>query len=116
MKKAPSLAVRRPLNQRISDPRNCTAAEAAAGLGALPAQDYLGAKWSIGLRLPGSAQADVDHAVESGEIVRTWLMRGTLHIASASDVGIEPEFFTDSVRPSVATGPRGGKRALPVDD
>lgn len=55
-------------------------------MGAVQAQDYPGAKWSLGLRLPGSTEAMIEQAIFEKKIVRTWLMRGTLHFVAASDV------------------------------
>ena len=39
-------------NQRIASTNFTTPGEVVAWLGAMQAQDYAGAKWSIGLRLP----------------------------------------------------------------
>lgn len=55
-------------------------------LGAIQAQDYAGAKWSIGLRLPGCRDGDVEESIANQALVRTWLMRGTLHFVAAEDV------------------------------
>jgi hypothetical protein len=57
-----------------------------AWLGAMQAQDYAGAKWSIGLRLPGSSDEDVEQAIASQAVIRTWALRGTLHFVAAEDV------------------------------
>ncbi|MDQ2799844.1 MAG: winged helix DNA-binding domain-containing protein [Armatimonadota bacterium] len=54
-------------------------------LGAVQAQDYPGALWSLGLRLPGSTAAAIEQAVTEKTIVRTWSMRGTLHFVAAED-------------------------------
>jgi hypothetical protein len=54
--------------------------------GAVQAQDYLGALWAIGLRLPGSREGDIERALAERSIVRTWPMRGTLHFVAAADV------------------------------
>ena len=56
-------------------------------LGAVQAQDYEGGLWSIGLRLPGSTRRDIEKALDDRRIVRTWAMRGTLHMVPADDVG-----------------------------
>lgn len=64
-----------------------TPLEAVRSLLALQAQDFAGALWSIGLRVPGSTVASVEAALSSGEIVRSWPMRGTLHIVAAEDLG-----------------------------
>jgi hypothetical protein len=58
----------------------------AAWLGAMQAQDYPSVKWGVGLRCQGADAAAVERAFVSGDIVRTWLMRGTLQLAAASDV------------------------------
>ncbi|HEY6801481.1 MAG TPA: winged helix DNA-binding domain-containing protein [Agromyces sp.] len=57
-----------------------TVTEAVRRLGAVQAQDFTAAKWVLGSRVPGSVAADVDAALESGEIVRSWPLRGTLHL------------------------------------
>jgi len=61
-------------------------AEAVRWLLATQAQDLPGAKWSVGLRVPGSTIADVDAALARAEIVRSWPMRGTLHLVAAEDL------------------------------
>jgi hypothetical protein len=53
---------------------------------AMQAQDFAGAKWSVGLRLPGATDADVERAMAQGEIVRSWPMRGTLHLVAPEDL------------------------------
>ena len=57
------------------------------GLLAMQAQDFAGALWSIGLRVPGSTAASVEAAHEAGDFVRSWPMRGTLHFVAAEDLG-----------------------------
>lgn len=54
---------------------------------AMQAQDYPGARWSVGLRLPGSTDAAVEAAVASGSIARSWPFRGTLHLVAPEDLG-----------------------------
>ncbi len=56
-------------------------------LTALQGQDFPGALWSIGLRAPGSTRAAVEEAFNRGELVRSWPMRGTLHVTLAQDLG-----------------------------
>ncbi len=56
-------------------------------MGALQAQDYQQGLWAIGLRTHGSTLADVERAIATGTIVRTWALRGTLHFVLAQDVG-----------------------------
>lgn len=73
-------------NQHIADPQCQTAADVVASLGAMQGQDYPGAKWSIGLRLPGSTDSHIEQAFIDKQIVRTWANRGTLHIVAAADL------------------------------
>lgn len=54
---------------------------------AMQGQDLPGAKWSVGLRVPGATLEDVDDAFNRGEIIRSWPMRGTLHVVAAEDIG-----------------------------
>lgn len=56
-------------------------------LAALQGQDFPGALWAIGLRSPGSTRSDVVEAFNNGELVRSWPMRGTLHVTVAEDLG-----------------------------
>ena len=53
---------------------------------AMQAQEYAGATWAVGLRLPGSTLADIERALAERSVVRTWPMRGTLHFVAAEDV------------------------------
>ncbi|MEI5582318.1 MULTISPECIES: winged helix DNA-binding domain-containing protein [unclassified Agromyces] len=52
-------------------------------LGALQAQDLGAAKWAIGSRMAHASVEAVDAAIESRRIVRSWPMRGTLHLMPA---------------------------------
>lgn len=73
-------------NQHIGASSFKTAGEVVRRLGALQAQDYAGAKWSLGARLPGLTEALVERAVDCAEIIRTWALRGTWHWVSPADV------------------------------
>lgn len=53
---------------------------------ALQAQDYGQAVWALGLRAPGSTRSDVEAALDAGTVVRSWPMRGTLHVSTPDDL------------------------------
>ena len=53
--------------------------------GAMQAQDAASAMWSLGARLPGFTAADVQAALERREALRTWPMRGTVHLVPPRD-------------------------------
>jgi hypothetical protein len=72
-------------NQRIACTSFTAPGEVVAWLGAMQAQDYAGAKWSIGLRLADSTDAAIEQAIAARTIVRTWPMRGTLHFVAPAD-------------------------------
>ena len=75
-------------SQRISSPGDLrTPLDVARWMLALQSQDLPGARWSLGLRLPGSTDADIGLALATGAIVRSWPMRGTLHIVAPEDLG-----------------------------
>jgi hypothetical protein len=63
-----------------------TPAEVVRWMLALQAQDYAGVKWSVGLRAGNATEADVAAACDDGSIVRSWPMRGTLHLVAAEDL------------------------------
>lgn len=73
-------------NQLIAHPRFTQPEQVVAWLGGMQGQDYPGAKWSVALRLPDATDADVVRAIDAGKIIRTWPMRGTLHLVTAQDV------------------------------
>ena len=81
------IACTRLINQQIAQSTLRSPEEVVSHMGAIQAQDYAGAKWAIGLRLPGSTDAGIERALAERTIVRTWAVRGTLHFVAAPDVG-----------------------------
>lgn len=92
--------------QRLVGPREPTAADAVRWMTAMQAQDYPGALASVMLRTEsadapegGAPEGDgpddgeaTDHrgvraALDTGAVVRSWPMRGTLHLVPAEDLG-----------------------------
>lgn len=60
-------------------------ADVVEWFGAMQAQDVASGEWSLGVRLPGRTQADVRAALERREALRTWPMRGTVHLVPSRD-------------------------------
>ena len=77
-------------------------------IGAMQAQDYTGALWSIGLRMPGATVTDILQAIADRDIVRTWLIRGTLHFVAARDL----RWILGLVSPRLIAGSAGRHRQL----
>ncbi|ANZ41779.1 hypothetical protein BBK82_43430 [Lentzea guizhouensis] len=78
------IAALRLANQRIGT--FATAEEVVRNLGAVQAQDYGQSLWALGLRTSAGVSADIEDELRAGKIVRTWLMRGTIHYVPAEDV------------------------------
>ncbi|GAC1377229.1 MAG: crosslink repair DNA glycosylase YcaQ family protein [Pseudarthrobacter sp.] len=61
-------------------------AEAVRWMTATQAQDLPAALHAIGLRVPGAGLTDVRAALDAGGVVRSWPMRGTLHLVVPEDL------------------------------
>jgi hypothetical protein len=72
-------------NQRLTQPTFEKPGDVVAWLGAVQAQDYLGALWALGLRVRNATEDGVEQAIADKTIVRTWPMRGTLHFVAPAD-------------------------------
>jgi hypothetical protein len=81
------LAALRLSAQRINGRQPSTPLDTVRWMLAMQGQDLPGAKWSIGLRGPGGTERGVDAAFDAGHIVRSWPMRGTLHVVAGEDIG-----------------------------
>jgi hypothetical protein len=75
------LAAQRLVGRRCDD-----AADAVRWLTAAQAQDFSGAQLSVALRVRGGTREGVLAALDAGEVVRSWPMRGTLHVVAAEDL------------------------------
>jgi hypothetical protein len=85
MMNIPEILHQRRLNQFLLSSPAQTPAEVVSRLLAVQAQDYLGSLWAIGQRLPASTEQSVEAALANGSVIRTWPMRGTLHLVAAAD-------------------------------
>ncbi len=80
------LALLRLVAQRIAGSRWATPAEAARHMTAMQGQDLPGAMTSVALRTEDPSRSMVADAMNAGQIVRSWPMRGTLHLVPAEDL------------------------------
>ena len=76
----------RAVAQRLVGPPAADAAEGVRRLTAVQAQDYRGAVTSVALRCAARDRAQVERALDAGDVVRSWPMRGTLHFVAAEDL------------------------------
>lgn len=73
--------------QRISAPLRGSTRELVACMGAIQAQDYLGARFAVGARLePRPSDDTVEAAIAAGEVVRIHAMRCTWQLVAPDDV------------------------------
>lgn len=72
--------------QGISTRRFSTPGEVVCWLGAAQAQDYYGASWALGLRIPGATDDLIETALTEGTILRTHIMRPTWHFVTPADI------------------------------
>ena len=63
-----------------------TVPDAVRWMTAMQAQDLGAALWAVGQRVPGTAASDVRAALDAGTVVRSWPMRGTLHLLAPEDL------------------------------
>ncbi len=90
-------------NQRIVQEKSELPSRVVAWFGAMQAQDYASVKWAIGLRCYDATDAIIEQTIVNKTIVRTWLMRGTLQVVAAADVGwmlelLAPRIIANSAR------------------
>lgn len=72
--------------QRLASGRFARPTQAVHWLGAMQAQEFAEAKWSIGERADGATDADVEQAFARGEILRTHVLRPTWHFVTPADI------------------------------
>jgi hypothetical protein len=73
-------------NQQITVTDFKTPKEIMAWMGAIQAQDNNMCKWAIGARSPNSTDATIQRLIDSGEILRTHVLRPTWHLVSRDDI------------------------------
>ena len=70
----------------LAGARPSRAADVVERLCAMQSQDFIGAKWAIGLRASGLDDAAVEAAFDRGDILRTHVMRPTWHFVTPADI------------------------------
>lgn len=77
-------------------------AEAVRWMTAMQAQDLQAAMWAVGARVSGCGLTDVRSAIGSGAVVRSWPMRGTLHLVAPEDLRWMLDLTADRLTRSIA--------------
>ncbi|GEO93930.1 winged helix DNA-binding domain-containing protein [Kocuria turfanensis] len=92
-------------------PADAAPEDVVRALGAVQAQDLPGALVSVGLRR-GAGAAAVREAFAEGRIVRTWPMRGTLHLVPAEEL----RAWLAVLGPRTVSATAARRRELGVDE
>ncbi len=71
-------------------------------LGAVQAQDYVGAKWALAQRARTKTDSAIEEAMASGRIIRTHVMRPTWHFVLPADVRWMQMLTSPRVRAAMA--------------
>jgi hypothetical protein len=73
-------------NQLIAGSTVGSPVEVVRWLGAVQSQDYLAAKWAVGLRTRSASDVDLEQAYNEGELLRTHVLRPTWHFVTPADI------------------------------
>lgn len=85
--------------------------EVVAWMGAVQAQDYLGALWALGIRMETAREETIEQAIADRTMVRSWPMRGTLHFVAPADL----RWMLALLGSRVIAGQRARHRQLELD-
>lgn len=96
-----NISIMRSINQQITVSKLKTADEIVSWLVAIQAQDYNMAKWALGIRLPDSTEILINNAIDSGNIIRTHLLRPTWHFISSNDIYWIQELTAPQIKSSL---------------
>ena len=73
-------------NQELLNHSFTKPADLVRWLGAVQSQDYAGAKWALANRLKNPVESKIDEEINSGEILRTHVLRPTWHFVLPEDI------------------------------
>jgi Winged helix DNA-binding domain len=73
-------------NQELLNHSFTKPADLVRWLGAVQSQDYAGAKWALANRLKNPVESKIEEEINSGEILRTHVLRPTWHFVLPEDI------------------------------
>lgn len=79
---------------------------------AVQSQDYAGAKWTLGQRLDGATDTDLDRQFDDGAFLRTHVLRPTWHFVLPRDL----RWLLELTAPRVHAANKGRYRDLELDE
>jgi hypothetical protein len=106
------IAIQRLWSQQLKRPNLKLPGDVLTWLGVVQAQDYAGAKWSLGLRLLKCTDTGIEQVIGDKTILRTWILRGTLHFVAFADI----RWLVALVAPRIIAGNKRRYRELELDE
>lgn len=85
-------------NQGLSECYFEKPGEVIAHFGAMQAQDYSMALWAVGLRTKNLNRSAIENLINSGEIIRTHILRPTWHLVHQKDIRWMMELSASDVK------------------
>lgn len=73
-------------NQRLTSVKFETCADVIAHFGAMQSQDYAMAKWAVATRMRKGSDSNIETCVNSGDVIRTHILRPTWHFVNRKDI------------------------------
>jgi hypothetical protein len=107
-----NFAQMRLISQHIEGTELKSPAALVSHMGAMQAQDFNMVKWAIGTRLPGVTEEQIEKSFNSGELIRTHLMRPTWHLIVPEDVS----WLLELTAPRIRSGFQSRHKQLEIDD
>ncbi len=107
-----NFAQSRLISQHIGGNELKTPAALVAHMGAMQAQDFNMVKWAIGARLPGVTEEQIEKSFNSGQLIRTHLMRPTWHLIVPEDVS----WLLELTAPRIKSAARSRHKQLEIDE
>jgi hypothetical protein len=99
-------------NQHLARTTDTSPAAVVRWFGAMQAQEFGPAKWSIGQRIEGATEPDISRAFGAGEFLRTHVLRPTWHFVAAEDI----RWLLELTAPRVHQLNAGRLRELELDN
>src|SRR4051794_4049001 len=109
------IAARRAANQLLDDGPPRRPEDTVRWMLAMQAQDFAGSLWAVAARdRADETRADIERALTDGRLVRSWPMRGTLHLTAAED--LRPLLTVSAPRSLAASRGRRAQLGLTEED
>lgn len=96
------IGLQRLSQQRLTHEPFATPVEVVSWLGAVQSQEYLGAIWSLGMRMRDATDTVIERAFTEGIILRTHVLRPTWHFVTPADIRWLLELTAPRVKATMA--------------